>query len=560
MSAPSRVGRWGGRPWLAASLRLAAQAIPIALSVGVVYAASSLVPAPAGSPGPFIAWWAVLSALATLVFVVAGRVSRRLLPLAALMKLSLVFPDAAPSRFRLALGSGTVASLEKRLAEARRGVGADTPTEAAERLLALVALLDTHDALTRGHSERVRAYSQSIGRELGLDRAQLELLNWAALLHDVGKLDVPREILTKRGRPTEEEWVSLREHPVAGARLAASLRDWLGEWGDAIEQHHERWDGGGYPRGLVGTDISLAARIVAVADVFDVITSSRTYKEPSSPTAARMEITRCAGSQFDPEVVRAFLAISVRRGRLAGALAWLANAAVLVRLPTQAAGTLSAGALAVGVGVSAGLAPPSDTREDPRPERARPTLASAATGATTAGAVVPARPAERPKRPRARVAEGAAPARATHAPRSEGAVRSDVENVPNDTAARPEPVSASPQTAPVQAPAETLGSDVPPTALPPVGSVLPALPEPPPVPEPPRPAEAPRLPELPALPPVLPSLPELPPVPQLLPSAPSLPQPPVPPPLPSLPQSQVPPLPAPLPSLPEAPPLPLVGG
>ena len=546
MNAPSRAGRWGGRPWLAASLRLAAQAIPIALSVGVVYAASSLVPAPAGSPAGLIAWWAALSALATLVFVVVGNVSRRLLPLAALLKLSLVFPDSAPSRFRLALGSGTVATLEERLADARRGVGADTPTGAAERLLALVALLDSHDALTRGHSERVRAYSQSIGRELALDRGQLELLNWAALLHDVGKLDVPREILAKRGKPTDEEWAFLREHPAAGARLAAPLRDWLGEWGDAIEQHHERWDGRGYPRGLAGTEISLAARIVAVADVFDVITSSRTYKEPSTPSAARMEITRCAGSQFDPEVVRAFLAISVRRGRLAGALAWVANASVLARLPTQAASTLSAGAVAIGVGVSAGLPSQHGTWEGPRPERARPTLASAATGSTIARAGVPTRPAERPKR-RAPVVKRTTPARAAPAPGPERAVRPEVETAPNDTAARLEPTPASPQPSTVRAPAETFGSAVTQLASAPIGAIPPALPEPA------------QVPELPAVPPVPPSPLELPSEPPLL-SAPSLPEPLPPPPTPPLPLPQAPPLPASLPSLPEAPPLPLVGG
>jgi hypothetical protein len=362
---------------------------------------------------------------------------------------------------------------------------------------------------------------------------------------------VPRAILAKRGEPTDEEWAFLREHPAAGARLAAPLRDWLGEWGDAIEQHHERWDGRGYPRGLAGTEISLAARIVAVADVFDVITSSRTYKEPSTPSAARMEITRCAGSQFDPDVVRAFLAISVRRGRLAGALAWVANASVLARLPTQAASTLAGGAVAIGLGVSAGLPSQHGTREGPRPERARPTLASAATGSTIARAGVPARPAERPKR-RVPVVKRTTPARAAPTPGPERAVRPEVETAPNDSAARLEPTPASPQPSTVQAHAETLGSYVPPRA----GAVPPALPEPP------------RLPEPPAVPPLLPSLPELPAVPPLLPSE-SPSQPPALPPLPSLPQAeplpppplpQAPPRPASLPSLAEAPPLPLVGG
>src|SRR5688572_20592331 len=258
--------RWRSRPVLATLLRLAAVGLPTAISVAAVLAMTSVVPPPRGSLGVYVCWWAGLSAAATVVLVAAGRVSRRLLPLAALMRLSLVFPDSAPSRIALARRSGTVATLEQRLAEARRG-DARTPAAAAQLLLALVADLDEHDSLTRGHSERVRQYAQSIGRELGLGRRELDLLNWAALLHDVGKLDVPHEILTKDGRPSDDEWEVLRGHPSAGAQLAAPLRDWLGEWGAAVEEHHERWDGTGYPHGLAGTDISRAGRIVAVADV-----------------------------------------------------------------------------------------------------------------------------------------------------------------------------------------------------------------------------------------------------------------------------------------------------
>jgi putative nucleotidyltransferase with HDIG domain len=562
------LAHWAGRPWLATLLRLVAQALPIALSVAVVYTASSLVLAPAGSTPRFVAWWATLSALATLVYVVAGRVSRRLLPLAALLKLSLVFPDSAPSRFRLAFRSGTVSSLEERLAEARRGADADTPAEAAERLLALVALLDTHDALTRGHSERVRAYSQSIGRELGLSRTELELLNWAALLHDVGKLDVPREILAKRGRPTDEEWEAIREHPAAGARLAAPLRAWLGTWGDAIEQHHERWDGLGYPRALAGSEISLAGRIVAVADVFDVITSSRTYKEPSSPAAARREITRCAGTQFDPEVVRAFLAISVRRGRLAGALAWIANASVLVRLPSQAASTLSAGAVAVGAAGLATQLEPTDTARRARADVAPVSLPISQSGSPPARA----RPRPQPVLTRAATPSIARPARIAPTRRRGSVVRPEAPPVPADDPGALAPTPASP---PLQAVAPSTGSDgaqpasavygavpAPPRAAPPTVPAPPSPPEPPSLPDPPGLPEPPRLPELVRVP-ELPKLPELPVVPPSLPQPPSALQPPSPPALPALPSVSEPPaLPAPLPPLPappEVPQLPLLG-
>src|SRR6185437_9337610 len=164
--------------------------------------------------------------------------------------------------------------------------------ESARLLLELIAALDAHDRLTRGHSERVRGYAVLIGKELGLHRRELDLLNWAALLHDVGKLEVAQEILTKPGRPSDQEWESLRQHPLFGEQLAAPLHDWLMGWSDAIGHHHERWDGKGYPRGLSGDDIPLSGRIVAVADVFDVITSARTYKDPGTGEEGRREIAR----------------------------------------------------------------------------------------------------------------------------------------------------------------------------------------------------------------------------------------------------------------------------
>ena len=174
------------------------------------------------------------------------------MPLAALLKLALVFPDEAPSRFRTALRAGTTAELEGRLEQAQEGADADTPVEAAERLLGFVAALSAHDRVTRGHSERVRAYSQMIAKELHLGRDEVDRLNWAALLHDIGKLGVPAEVLNKPGEPTAEEWELIRSHPEHGARLAEPLRAWLGEWTDAVSDHHERWDGTGYPNGTAG--------------------------------------------------------------------------------------------------------------------------------------------------------------------------------------------------------------------------------------------------------------------------------------------------------------------
>ncbi len=206
--------------------------------------------------------------------------------------------------------------------------------EAAEILLQLVAALDVHDKITRGHSERVRAYSYSLGKQLSLEAAELDRLNWAALLHDVGKLDVSTEILNKPGKPTDEEWEQLRRHPLYGETLVEPLNEWLGTWTDAVGYHHENWDGKGYPRGIAGEEIPLAGRIVAIADVYDVITSARSYKEPASPTEARAELARCAGTQFDPRLVRAFVNISLGKMRLVlGPLSWLSHAPLLARLP-----------------------------------------------------------------------------------------------------------------------------------------------------------------------------------------------------------------------------------
>jgi hypothetical protein len=337
--------------------------VPFAGSILFVHFASKVVAVPTSSLLLFISWWAAMSGGATVVLFALERLARRLLPLVALYKLSLVFPDAAPSRFKTALRSNNVKSLEERIAEAKVDNDASTPVEAAERLLALVAELDSHDRLTRGHSERVRAYSRMIGSELRLSAEELELLNWAALLHDVGKLSVPTEILTKPGRPTDEEWAVLRRHPEFGDELVKPLCDWLGQWSKAVAQHHERWDGNGYPLGLEGDQIALAARVVAVADVFDVITSARSYKAAFASTAARDEIAKSAGTHFDPRVVRAFLNVSLGRLRLVmGPLSWLAHAPMLGRLPlTPAIGTVTASLATVAASLSAGVVatPPS---------------------------------------------------------------------------------------------------------------------------------------------------------------------------------------------------------
>jgi HD-GYP domain-containing protein (c-di-GMP phosphodiesterase class II) len=342
------IERWQARRGSAALLRAFVLLAPIVCSLLLVHLLSIVLPVPTDSLPLYLSWWVGISGAATIALILVDRLVRRLLPLAALLKLSLAFPDQAPSRFRTALAAGGVESLEERLRHAHAADVDETPAESAQRLLALVAALDSHDRLTRGHAERVRAYSRVIAEELGLTRHELDLLNWSALLHDIGKLEVPSEILTKPGRPTDAEWQILKSHPGRGLALVEPLESWLGEWSRAVGEHHERWDGRGYPHGREGEDIALAARIVSVADVFDVITSARSYKGASSTEEAREELARAAGSQLDPRVVRAFLSVSLGRLRLImGPLSWLAHAPILGRIPLTPAVSSLAGALAV---------------------------------------------------------------------------------------------------------------------------------------------------------------------------------------------------------------------
>ena len=274
--------------------------------------------------GPFIGRWVVVIAGSTAVLVAADRVTRHLLPIAALYQVALVFPDRAPSRYKVALRSGSSARWPPSSA---RAVTSGTRRPRRPRTRSCSSRISAeHDRLTRGHSERVRAYSEIIAEEMELPAADLEKLRWAALIHDVGKMAVSPEILNKPGRPTDEEWQELRNHPAAAARMLAPLEPWLGEWIGAATEHHERVDGKGYPRGLRGEEISLAGRIVAVADAYDCMTSARSYKKALPPEQARFELSRNAGTQFDPEVVRAFLNVSVGRLHLAGGpLAWLSS-------------------------------------------------------------------------------------------------------------------------------------------------------------------------------------------------------------------------------------------
>ena len=170
----------------------------------------------------------------------------------------------------------------------------------------LVSLVDLRDCYTGGHSTRVGEYSHEIGRELGLDEESLETLVIAATLHDVGKIGVPDRILLKDGRLTEDEYEHIKKHSEFGWMVLRNIEGFE-EAALMLLHHHERFDGGGYPGDLAGERIPLGARIIAVADTFDAMTTNRPYRRARCKDEAVAEIARCAGTQFDRNVVEAFV-------------------------------------------------------------------------------------------------------------------------------------------------------------------------------------------------------------------------------------------------------------
>ncbi|GAB4283063.1 MAG: hypothetical protein Kow0029_28940 [Candidatus Rifleibacteriota bacterium] len=182
-----------------------------------------------------------------------------------------------------------------------------------DTLAALTSAIDAKDSYTRGHSERVTDLSMRLGRELGIERTEIEKIKLGGLLHDIGKIGIPEGILNKPGRLNDEEFAVIKSHPELGIRILGKV-EFLAGVVPIIKHHHERFDGKGYPDGLAGENIPLLARIVSVVDTYDAMTTDRPYRKALTTEEALKEINHCSGTQFDPGVASVFIRM-IRRDK-----------------------------------------------------------------------------------------------------------------------------------------------------------------------------------------------------------------------------------------------------
>jgi putative nucleotidyltransferase with HDIG domain len=172
----------------------------------------------------------------------------------------------------------------------------------------LTRAIEARDPYTRGHSSRVTDLAEAVARALGWSEERIASLRVGGPLHDIGKLAVSDEVLCKEGRLDDDELAQIREHPKIGAKLLLRVTT-LREAIPYVLYHHERWDGTGYPSGKRGEEIPVEARVLAIADAFDAMTSDRPYRNALSREEALAEVERCAGTQFDPKIARVFLEV-----------------------------------------------------------------------------------------------------------------------------------------------------------------------------------------------------------------------------------------------------------
>jgi putative nucleotidyltransferase with HDIG domain len=178
--------------------------------------------------------------------------------------------------------------------------------------LLLGDVVEADDAYTGEHCKDVVHLALDVARQLGLDADQRRTVEFGALLHDIGKIAVPKEIVNKPGKLDPQEWEIIKTHTVEGQRMLERVGGFMGKVGWIVRSHHERWDGGGYPDGLRGRDIPLEARIIACCDAFNAMTTTRPYRKAMSSPVALAELAEHAGAQFDPLVVEALCAVVAR--------------------------------------------------------------------------------------------------------------------------------------------------------------------------------------------------------------------------------------------------------
>jgi len=180
------------------------------------------------------------------------------------------------------------------------------PSMRGKTIGAIINTLHEKNSREEQHSHRVAELCKQLATVCKLSEREIEEINSAGLLHDIGKIAIQETLLNKRGKLTEEEFEEVRRHPEIGYRILSSVND-MADMAEYVLSHHERWDGKGYPKGLAGEDIPLQARMIAIADSFDAMTSERSYRYPISEAEASVELMKNSGTQFDPTLVQRFV-------------------------------------------------------------------------------------------------------------------------------------------------------------------------------------------------------------------------------------------------------------
>jgi len=200
--------------------------------------------------------------------------------------------------------SELLAAVKARLARTDELMVAQLRNAYKESLFVLANAIEARDQYTHAHMHRLNAYAQALAAEMGWGELACETLEYGAILHDIGKIYIPESVLRKSDKLSEEEWVEMRKHPEVGARMIRDI-PYLASAVPMILHHHEQWDGSGYPDGLQALEIPEGARLLAVADSFDAMTSDRPYRRAMTADEAYQEIVTRSEMQFDPQVVQA---------------------------------------------------------------------------------------------------------------------------------------------------------------------------------------------------------------------------------------------------------------